>query len=286
MPAKPLRAIIDHEASQVECLLGSIHRTAARLFAEGWAAGIAQAWIQAGAGVFAAVYQDDYVVCYGAFRQDPPSSQVMAQIDRLLTRVLANCEGRPVFYNVRGDNLALIQHLRSRGFKGDAYGYELVCHALPPGPVHLCGLEMRGYEFQYFDAYIHLLDQAFNPLVEQASGSRDYFWHEKEQVQAHLARLSEKGDFVSFWKGHNLVGLYYLKADLIDILAVHPDYQQRGYGGVILQHAAQRLLHQRHFPAAYLFVEAGNERAWNLYLRRGFEISGFYAENTFVGITC
>ena len=277
----------DHE--RVIHQLAGIHRTAARLLVEGYRDGQADAWIydhEGNFGALAFVYLEGYVVCYAAFDADPTDQAIISEIEDYLVSALNRKGERPLFFNVRGDNHALVDYLRSRGFNEDTHGYELVCREIAENPVDLCGLAMRGYEFQYFDAYVALLDGAFNPLIEQAGGIKDAFWREKEGLQERLAELSERGDFVAFWQGPYLVGIYYLSKDVIDVLAVHPDYQNRGYGGVILHHAVHRLLHQRHYPAAYLLVVFANQSALRLYLRQGFEVNGFYSELTYVGINC
>jgi ribosomal protein S18 acetylase RimI-like enzyme len=73
---------------------------------------------------------------------------------------------------------------------------------------------------------------------------------------------------------------------VIEVLAVHPQFQGQGFGAQMLSHAVRHLIHTRGYPAAYLFVVAENPQAKRFYLRHGFDESGFFDEYTFVGISC
>jgi GNAT superfamily N-acetyltransferase len=122
--------------------------------------------------------------------------------------------------------------------------------------------------------------------MQQTGHPPNPFAREREDLRQRLMDRSEKGDFAAFWRGQRLIGLYYLSGDVIDVLAVHPNFHHAGYGTVLIQHAARQVLQARGYPVAYLFVVAANEGARRLYLRLGFEISGFYSENTYAGINC
>jgi ribosomal protein S18 acetylase RimI-like enzyme len=275
--------------SLVENLFSGIHRTAARLFAEASARHQAETWFygsEVNRGAFSIVRQEDYLVCYAAFEQDPDHPGLLKDIDLLVSKAIAQRAEKPLFYNVRGDHLTLIQHLRYRGFKEDTTGFELVCDRKPSHPPALCQLDAREYQPEHFISYVHLLDGAFNPLIEQSGGKANAFERGQESLQKRLEARSKTGDFAAFWNEEALIGLYYLTDDVIDVLAVHPEYQNRGYGGILLRHAVHHLLAVHDFPAAYLFVVAANDNAKRMYLRHGFKISGHYSENTYVGINC
>ncbi len=274
----------------VKTLFSGMHRTAARMFMEARENDRAETWFYEALdnrGAFSIISQEDYVVCYAAFEQSPANPDLVEEIDWLVSKAIAQRGKKPLFYNVRGDHHILIHHLRHRGFKEDTTGFELVHDRKPSRPVELITrLEDRAYEPEHFQDYVRLLDGAFNPLLERTGGKTNAFDRGKDSLQERLAARSMSGDFVALWQDEVLVGLYYLTDDVIDVLAVHPGYQNRGFGGVLLRHALYRLLVEHTFPKAYLFVVLANAEAKRMYLRHGFRISGHYSENTYVGINC
>ncbi len=270
-------------------LLRRIHRTADRLFFEGWSRSRADAWVyrdEQDTGVFCTVYTDDFVVCYASFEKDLTAALIKSDIDVRLKRALINRGKRPLFYNLRGDNVSLTQGLRQQGFNRDTLGYELVCDQVQAAPVDLGELAPKAFDDSSFEAVVSLLDSAFNPLTERAGGSRNSFSRGRESLQQRLEEKSVSGDFWSFWLQEDLIGVTYFSGDVIEVLAVHPQHQGRGFGALMLKHAVQWLIHTKGFPAAYLFVVAENPQAKRFYHRHGFEESGFYDEYTFVGINC
>lgn len=284
--------LVPMQGDQVEIvcsLFAGIHQTAAQIFREGWEKGQAEAWVSEGmdpSGAFGTVFRDEYVVCYAAFDAAQLSVALIQLLDERLVDVIGRRGDRPLFCNVRGDMELVIALLRQRCLTEDSLGYELKCCALPDLVQQDSRLDVRSFEPDQFEAYLTLLDGAFNPLMQQTGHPMNPFSREREDLRQRLMDRSTKGDFAAFWRGQRLIGLYYLSGDVIDVLAVHPDFHHAGYGTVLIQHAARQVLQVRGYPAAYLFVVAANEGARRLYLRLGFEISGFYSENTYAGINC
>jgi GNAT superfamily N-acetyltransferase len=280
--------IQDNDVETVSGMLMQIHRTASRLFVEGWQEGKAGGWIFRGThnphGVFCIIRKAKFVVCYAAFDSDPDAPEILSAIGEFVNRALIERGERALFCNVRGANAALIAQLRSRGFREDTLGYEMVCRVKPETQLIPERLMRRGYEKEHFNAYVELLDSAFNPLIRQAGGPPDAFRREGEDLETRLDSKAEKEEFAAFWQGSELAGLYYLTEDLIEVLAVNPAFQNRGYGGILLQHATHHLLSEAGYPAAYLMVVATNKDARRLYERQGYVVSGFYSENTYIGI--
>ena len=283
--------IRENQIDRLKTLFAGIHHTAARIFSEGWQNGQAQAWVSRGStpelcGAVGVVFRDDYVVCFANFDGELLTEEIIQSLDDLLVDLISQRGERPLFYNVRGDMEPVIALLRQRCFREDTFGYELKCCDAPGSPTEGAGLTIRGFEPQHFDTYVRLLDGAFNPLMARTGHHGDPFSREGETFRKRLRNSSDWGDFASFWVADQLVGLYTLSDDVIDILAVHPQFQNLGYGTAMTEHALRRILCEGGFPAAYLFVVAANEEARRLYLRLGFEVSGFYSENTYVGINC
>lgn len=282
------RSVREDDLVEVGRLFSGIHRTAARLLTEGWQAERVEAWILRKGdikGAFATVCQDDFVVCYAAFDMAHLDQAVIDVVDLWVMNALSVRGEKPLFYNLRGDNEALIARAHQRGFKQDTLGYELLCRKVPTVSPRLDVLSVREYEERYLGSYLTLLDAAFNPLLAREGGKLDAFWREKETLQNTLVEKSARGEFAALWHERDLAGLYYLKDDLIETLAVAPDFQNKGCGRFLLSQAVDHILGVRGYPAAYLFVVAANTAALQIYLRTGFTVSGYYSENTYVGIS-
>ncbi len=56
-------------------------------------------------------------------------------------------------------------------------------------------------------------------------------------------------------------------------LCIHPDWQQRGYGSLLLEYAINHVVRQGN-ESMYLEVRASNTRAARLYRNRGFRVIG------------
>ena len=56
-------------------------------------------------------------------------------------------------------------------------------------------------------------------------------------------------------------------------LCIHPDWQHRGYGSLLLEYAINHVA-RLDSEAIFLEVRAGNQRAANLYENRGFKVIG------------
>ncbi|WNS42362.1 GNAT family N-acetyltransferase [Paenibacillus sp. MMS20-IR301] len=82
------------------------------------------------------------------------------------------------------------------------------------------------------------------------------------------------------WTGSRRIGLirvnYVNEATaFIHNFCVLPDYQGKGYGGIVLRQIVDFLL-QEHYSSIRLGVVTENERALNLYLNAGFQINTEY----------
>lgn len=290
MDLRLLKPLTQGQVAPVKELLSGIHRTALCFFTEGRGEGQTETWIyhQAGEvlGVFSSIAYAEYIVCYAVFPDVLLSPEVFGDLDALLLRVMDKKGHRSLFYNVRGDNALLVAHLWARGFRSDTVGYEMCCTRMLDGLDNREGLTLCGYAQEHFDDYVSVLDGAFNPLMARTGGQADAFLRSRESLRKKLAERGTKGDFLALWKGHRLIGVVYVTEDVIEVLAVAPPFQNQGYGGILIRQAVRRLLQDHGYPAAYLFVVSANQAAKRMYLRQGFRVTGYFCENTYVGITC
>ena len=66
---------------------------------------------------------------------------------------------------------------------------------------------------------------------------------------------------------HQLVGAYVIRGRQLDLLLVHPYFQQQGYGRVLLNDAIER-------GVCHLWVQISNTQAVRLYTSAGFIPTG------------
>jgi len=72
--------------------------------------------------------------------------------------------------------------------------------------------------------------------------------------------------------GYTIINWAVGEAHLLN-LCIHPDWQHRGYGSLLLEYAINHVVRQNN-EAMYLEVRASNTRAARLYKNRGFRVIG------------
>ena len=72
--------------------------------------------------------------------------------------------------------------------------------------------------------------------------------------------------------GYTIISWAVGEAHLLN-LCIHPDWQHRGYGSLLLEYAINHVARQDN-EAIYLEVRASNTRAAKLYKNRGFRVIG------------
>jgi ribosomal protein S18 acetylase RimI-like enzyme len=92
-----------------------------------------------------------------------------------------------------------------------------------------------------------------------------------------------ENNFKTFWVKERLVGLYIVNGNYIDTIAVHPYHERKGYGSEILNYCIKDRVYENHFDELYLATYYQNRKAQRYYLKNGFDVRGFYCENTYKG---
>ncbi|MCL2773216.1 MAG: GNAT family N-acetyltransferase [Oscillospiraceae bacterium] len=123
-------------------------------------------------------------------------------------------------------------------------------------------LEIRPYELDKVGDYALLLDNSMT------------FVSPPTNFQGDTAGLAEKiwgNAFSAFYKDGDLAGLYWLDNDsyTIDIIAVSPEYQRHGYGGIILSHAIDNVFTVQKHDAAKLYCVDWNKKGYAFYKKFG-----------------
>jgi ribosomal-protein-alanine N-acetyltransferase len=128
------------------------------------------------------------------------------------------------------------------------------------------------WPFEAFERFLEepgfLVAECATDPDEERSGSRE--WRDGDRAVAGYVVSDRTPNF-----GHDV--------GHVKDLAVHPDYQRRGVGTLLLKHALATLEAQG-VQATKLEVRADNEEALALYRRHGFEhrrtVPRYYADGT------
>jgi len=133
-------------------------------------------------------------------------------------------------------------------------------------------LEIKPFEADKIGDYALLLDNAMTFVSPPAN-----FQGNLAGLAERLERVKENA-FYTFYKDGELVGLYWLDNDFytIDIMAVAPAHQRKGYGSIILSHAINNVFTEQKiaatgekFETAKLYCVDWNEKGLAFYKKYG-----------------
>ncbi len=157
----------------------------------------------------------------------------------------------------------------SRGFK-PWYTMDYLRYGGPRFPAPW--LDIRPYDDQHFQTYIRMRSDAFFP-VRQSFDHKPHRIYEQDNTEEYrqACQRSREDMFLAF-DGGDLVGCAELVKDFIDVIAVAPRHQGKGYGKALTEFAVNALRDRCHSNARTSVV-VGNKKAQTLYDRLGFERS-------------
>ena len=224
-----------------------------------------------------------FAVAYLSFEEDAPDA-VLDQLRGELSPFYPDNPQQELCFNLYGRNLRAIAFVQSLGFRLGMHGYKYQSNTRSTLASTRLTLPSRPYWDDDLDQYADLLDSAYDWL-QQAGGKPVNRW---AQDPAELGRMLESADQAGMlcngWVGPRLAGMCLMRSNgYIENLAVHPDFQNRGYGRAIL-FCAVNTLRERGLQRIHLDVSALNERARHFYERCGFSEFGFFADHTYSGI--
>ncbi len=130
-------------------------------------------------------------------------------------------------------------------------------------------LEAKAYEDEHLKEYLELLEQSMTfkippfPYLQKENELREEFSSNKEAFQA-------------FWISDKLVGLYLLSGNEVDHLAVAPEFQNLGYGDIILAKAIESIFKNDGTDTAWLLVVEWNSKAFAFYRKFGLVDTDVY----------
>ena len=130
-------------------------------------------------------------------------------------------------------------------------------------------LDVRQFEEKHIDKYLDLLDNSFTFTDPPLN-----FKENKEHYAKRFAELKEENSFEAFWRGSDLIGLYWRKNAEIDYMAVDVNQQGKGYGHIILTRAIEMVFENRADDYAYLYAVDWNKQGQSFYKKYGMEQNG------------
>ncbi len=239
-------------------------------------------------GVFAIVEGPDYYVLQVSFEKDITNCKVIEVIHNGLDKIIKRKGSKDIFLNINGYNPSIINYFRNYNFTQDSLGFEYFFSTSLENLDSISnfkveeGLTFKGFEEENAENYIELLDDAFRQLDIACNEEQDRFSKSVEKSISWLRQVDEEENFGAFWHNGDLVGVYVLQDNCIHTIAVYPEYEGKGYGSQMIKYCLNRLIFARRYKEVYLQVLFQNKRVQKFYINRGFQVRGFYSENTYV----
>lgn len=137
-------------------------------------------------------------------------------------------------------------------------------------------IEWRQYEDRFFESYLRLINDAFEPMRRDNDIEPYIIFSDKMIADAGLRGefADNAGNLFVFLDGDRVIGVTEIGVDsdgngFVDVVGVAPAYQGRGIGKQIIKFAVNRLL-DRHTGTVLLSTQDRNAAARRLYEGIGF----------------
>jgi ribosomal protein S18 acetylase RimI-like enzyme len=233
-----------------------------------------------GDGVFLKVQSEGLCVYYANFPDDS-----LPEILNIVREELQNSisSGGEFCFNVQGSDEEIIKLVQSNGFALDMEGYVLRHTSPEVGDTDLGDLTTQIPTSAEWADFVDLFEASYEQL------NRDNGWDTKGYSKAAepfvrwIRDLHEKGVMKSFWMEDTLIGCYIVEDNYIRDIVVHPRYQNKGYGSIMLKHCIHFMRHEQGTSQIHLRVTKSNSGAKRLYERHGFDVVSFFAEHSYQG---
>lgn len=235
---------------------------------------------EGGAGVFLKAASGDLCVYYANFPDDSSSALLQSIGEELDRSVSAPGE---VCFNVHGRNKRIIELVQKKGFAPDMEGYILQYAGPTPDAADLGGLAAGGFNPHMFGAFIGLFELAYERLNLENGWDTKNYSRNAEGFCRQLKELHERRLMQSFWNQGALAGCYIVEGSYIKDIVVHPRFQNRGYGSLMLRHCIRFMREEKGVCDVFLRITKSNEGAKRLYERNGFHVISHFAEHTYHG---
>ncbi|OKP92864.1 hypothetical protein A3842_01615 [Paenibacillus sp. P3E] len=237
-------------------------------------------------GVFCLAEDDDCVIAYAAFIRTDGIGSLLKMIEDSIKPYIAE-ECRELCCNVYGGNKKIIECIRSLGFTSDMEGYQFKYDLSSPGSLDETSvLWEQGFTPDMLEPFIVLFDGAYHQLLQDNGWETDRYQKDPEHFLRALTRYESAGGVRSFWLQSQLVGAYISEGQYIRDVVVAPEFQNRGFGRILLQSCVNRMSSLLPGRPIYLRVAASNQGAKRFYERNHFVECCYFAEHTYPRPDC
>ncbi len=233
-------------------------------------------------GVFLRTATENLCVYYAHFPDDS-SQELLDAIGKELNQINAKQGQCEICFNVHGKNKRIKALIQKRGFALDMAGYVFRYSSPTPSPVDLGGLTADGFIPSKCKDFVELFKSAYARLNSENGQDSKRDSEPAERLCHRFEALNENRAIQSFWHRGTLVGSYIVSGNYITDRVVHPRFQNKGYGTLMLKHCILFLRNQKGISDIHLRVAESNTEAKRLYERNGFLVISHFAEHTFQG---
>ena len=268
-------------------LLGKIYWEAAARFRDCWGtpSELETHIFQLGenTGVQTILRGEEFIVCYISFEVDPESHELLEELDKNLEPYIGDAKPGALFVNINGENKSIVEHYDKAGFRKDkeALEYTFKKKDWPRAKLDQ-DIEKRDFVDDDFNDYLWLLDTAYRPVLLEDGLTPDPHRRNLKRTYSVLKSAHEMGDFMAYWKGDSIIGLYLLRDNMLLEIAVAPVYQGMGIGTAILSEILHLMVKERGLDQVLLYVSRSNDIAISLYEKMGFCRTASHADFTHV----
>jgi ribosomal protein S18 acetylase RimI-like enzyme len=231
-----------------------------------------------GQGVFLKVPSEDLCVYYACFPDDSDS-----ELPDIINKELgyAAKTQAELCFNVYGKNRNIIDLVRSKGYAPDMEGYVLKYSGPTPLAVDMGELETGVFLPSMCGDFVGLFEAAYEQLNLENGWDNKSYSRNAEQFCRRLGELYERQSMQLFMYRGALVGCYIIEGSYISDIVVHPGFQGKGYGSLMLKHCIRHMRENKGTSDIYLRVAISNLGAKRLYERNGFQVISHFAEHTY-----
>lgn len=233
-------------------------------------------------GAFCIVENKDCIIAYAAFPRYANDETLLNFMAGNLNRYLHPTETREVCFNVYGKNKELVQFVRELGFKTDMEGFQLKYDSnkgveMLPDTFQLVD---KGFSLDMLSDFIQLFEKAYYDLNIENGWAIDTY--RQDGFLSSLQQYESEERVRSFWIDEKLIGAYIIDGEYIRDFVIHPEYQNYGYGSLMLKNCINKMMNTMGIKNILLRVAQSNIGAKRFYERNNFIEFSNFAEHTFV----
>lgn len=233
-----------------------------------------------GKGVFLKVQSEDLCIYYANFPDDSsllPLSSINKELSTDSPSDLERC------FNVHGRNKGIIELIQSKGYVLDMEGY-ILRHSDPtPKDIDLGELKVGIFSPNMCEDFVKLFEEAYLKLNQENGWDTKSYSKNSDYYCRQFIKLQEKESKKSFWHQGTLVGCFIVDDNFITDIVVHPNFQGKGYGTLMLKYCISFMREKKDISDIYLRITKSNTGAKQLYERNGFAVISHFSEHTYKG---